>query len=392
MEYSDANQRPALLPIGIAYLVILLTEVTTWLFYMNWTVLPKTFGVTRNDALNVLTWVSIFGFIAGKLLAGALLTRFRIGLLLLFSSLIIAAAYIVQALSPTWNLVLLFEFIGGVGSALLFTFIIFYLMTRGHPRWLIWSYAFIAMAGLPLFIADMGWQTSCFVAAALAIVTAFLFALSWQQWHIPAAQNKSQPSMPQPFGISWLWLTLIIFGVLGILSSIPSTFWTSLLITTNGISSDTRSTWDWIQRILSVVIPVFLGILSDRIKLPRLIWICISVTVVGMALTAVHPPGTINFLGASSATSLLFALNPILTFSTNKNFPLEHLPAIIGVQGAVFTLGSSVFYVLLNNNTFSVELSLMMAFAAVIIVAIVVGLNQQVNKSINDPVLPNVDS
>ncbi len=391
MENSAANQRPTLLPIGIAYLVILLTEITTWLFYMNWTVLPKTFGVTRNDALNVLTWVSIFGFIAGKLLAGALLTRFRIGVLLLFSSLIIAAAFIVQALSPSWDVVLLFEFIGGVGSALMFTLIIVYLMTRGHPRWLIWSYAFINTASLPLFIADMDWRSSCFVAAALAIVTAFLFAVSWQQWHIPTAQSKSQPSMPRPFGISWLWLTLIIFIVLGSLSSIPSTFWSSLLITANGISSATRSTWDWILRILPIVIPVFLGILSDRIKLPRLIWICISVTVVGIALTAVRSPGDINFLGVGLAISLLSALNPILTFSVNRNFPLEQLPSIIGVQGAVFTLGTSVIYALLND-TFSVELSLMTAFAAVIIVAIAVGLNQQLNKSINEPVPSNIDS
>jgi fucose permease len=346
----------------LAYIAFVALGLPISLMGVAWPTLRAGFSLPL-DALGLLLISSTLGYLISSFIIARLISRFGIGSLLVFSSLLSAAAFIGYAIAPSWAVVVMMGAIGGFGSGVIDAGLNTYLAAEyneGQMQWLHASFGvgatlspLIMTASLAVFAS---WRPAYIFVSILMVIMAICFSLTLPAWRRPkqlstgAAESEGAELGLMDYQTS-LWETLlrviIWVGILMFLLYTGAEYtlgnWTYTLFTEGrGVGPQLAGLWAggfWGTFTLGRVLA---GLYAHRIPLTTMMYGALALALVGAILFWWNP---IPLVGIAGVFIVGFALAPIfpgLVSSTSQRVGQRHAGNTIGIQMSAAGLGGAL--------------------------------------------------
>jgi fucose permease len=197
------NSSRRLLLLGIAYLGFISLGLPDAVTGVAWLQLRATFQQPES-ALGYISVTLAVGYFLSSFFAGQLQNVLGIGLLLTFSSLLVAVAMFGNALAPTFLVILICVALWGLGSGAIDAGLNHYAASHFSPRhmnWLHACYSLGATLGPFLMTASIvgfdSWRLGYGLVGAVVLSLTILFAATLRLWSDPQTPAPAD-SLPQP--------------------------------------------------------------------------------------------------------------------------------------------------------------------------------------------------
>ncbi len=374
-----AKLKQSVLPtIGIVCLIAALLAVQSWLFRFSWLTASQTFFQSATS-IDLLSRASGLGGILAALLTSRLIARFGVSNLFWVGSLIAVLALLGYAFSPLWAVVIIFGFVYSFAYVLIITAMNLYLLMRGSVQGLLWWYAFAGISVLPIFLNSLDWRISHLIAAGIGLFIAVLFLVTKSRWHI-AVDKPKIGDLPDTFGISFLWLSLIALVLIGGISPAVSTLWPILVGNTGQVlGSNALVFWQWLVGIVSIFSPALFALIVRFVRVGYLVWVCLGVVLLGALVAGRFPLDNANFLGIGILTFAVTALFPLFIISVAEQASPADLFKSTGLLLAASNIGEFVTGAPLAR-TFSLTLTVLVIMILSVFIAALL-LIRQIEKN-----------
>jgi fucose permease len=363
-------------------------------------------------ALGLLLISSTIGFLISSAIIARLISHFGIGSLLVFSSLVSAAALIGYTTAPSWTVFIALGAVGGFGAGVMDAGLNTYLAAEyneGQMQWLHASFGLgatlsplVVAASLSLFAS---WRPAFVFVGGLMLLVSFCFFITLPAWKRPKQfSNKAAPSEIAERGLmdynTALWETLLRIvtwvSILMFLLYTGAEFtlgnWTYTLFTEGrGMTPQQAALWAAGFWATFTIGRVLAGLYARRIRLNSMILAALILSLMGAILlwwnpTALAGPGGVLIVG--------FAMAPIfpgLVSSTTQRVGQRHAGNAIGIQISAAGLGGALLPSLagfLADRT-SLEIIPVILFVSLLGLLILHSLSTRVRRAEQPTHLPN---
>jgi fucose permease len=165
-----------------------------------WPSIRRAFGLPPGQ-LGALLATAMVGYLLSSFCSGALVARFGVGRLLLWSSALMVANSLAYALAPAWSVMVAAGLLAGLGAGAIDAGINTFAAARFSPRlvsWLHASYGLGAMLGPVLMTSvvtsGLGWRWGYAIIGFLLAAMSATFLMTSHLWDTP----RAEPGAPAP--------------------------------------------------------------------------------------------------------------------------------------------------------------------------------------------------
>jgi fucose permease len=346
----------------LAYIAFVALGLPASLIGVAWPTLRAELSLPL-DALGLLLTSSTIGYLGSSAIIARLISRFGIASLLVFSSLVSAAAFIGYTIAPSWVVIIAMGAVGGFGAGVIDAGLNTYLAAEYHEGQMQWLHAcfglgatlspLVMTASLALFAS---WRPAYVFVASLMVVLSIFFLLSLPAWKRPkhlsteTARNEDADRGLMDYHTS-LWETLLRVvtwvSILMFLLYTGAEFtlgnWTYTLLTEGrGVSPQLAGLWTGGFWATFTIGRVLAGLYAHRVQLNAMVYGALTLSLVGVIFLWWNP---IAWVGAGGVFILGFALAPIfpgLVSSTSRRVGRRHAANTIGLQMSAAGLGGAL--------------------------------------------------
>jgi fucose permease len=346
----------------LAYIAFITLGMPISLMGVAWPTLRVDFSLPL-DAIGLLFISSTVGYLISSAMIARLISRFGIGLLLIFSSILSAISFIGYTIAPSWSVIVALGALGGFGAGVMDAGLNTYLAAEyneGQMQWLHASFGFgatlspfIMTASLTLFAS---WRQAYVFVGLLMVVMAICFLLTLSAWRRPkqlslgVAESESDERGLMDYQTS-LWETLLRivtwFSILMFLlytgAELTLGNWTYVLFTEGrGVSPQLAGLWAGGFWATFTIGRVLAGLYAHRIRLHTMMVGALGLSLIGAILFWWNP---IALIGVAGVFIVGFALAPIfpgLVSSTSQRVGQRHAANTIGIQMSAAGLGGAI--------------------------------------------------
>jgi len=346
----------------LAYIAFVGLGLPVSLIGVAWPTLRRELALPL-DALGLLLVSSTIGYLISSFIIARLISRYGIGSLLVFSSLLSAAAFTGYAIAPSWSVIILMGGLSGFGSGVIDAGLNTYLAAEydeGQMQWLHASFGLgatlsplIMTASLALFAS---WRPAYIFLGILMAIMAISFYITRPAWKRPKKPSTDvSDSEDAERGLmdynTSLWETLLRIvtwvSILMFLLYTGAEFtlgnWTYTLFTEGrGVSPQLAGLWAggfWATFTIGRVVA---GLYAHRIRLDIMMYGALMLALVGAILFWWNP---VALVGVGGVLIVGFAMAPIfpgLVSSTSQRVGQRHAGNTIGIQISAAGLGGAL--------------------------------------------------
>ena len=346
----------------LAYIAFVGLGLPVSLIGVAWPTLRRELALPL-DALGLLLVSSTIGYLISSFIIARLISRYGIGSLLVFSSLLSAAAFTGYAIAPSWSVIILMGGLSGFGSGVIDAGLNTYLAAEydeGQMQWLHASFGLgatlsplIMTASLALFAS---WRPAYIFLGILMAIMATSFYITRPAWKRPKKPSTDvSDSEDAERGLmdynTSLWETLLRIvtwvSILMFLLYTGAEFtlgnWTYTLFTEGrGVSPQLAGLWAggfWATFTIGRVVA---GLYAHRIRLDIMMYGALVLALVGAILFWWNP---VALVGVGGVLIVGFAMAPIfpgLVSSTSQRVGQRHAGNTIGIQISAAGLGGAL--------------------------------------------------
>ena len=307
------------------------------------------------DALGIILIFGTGGYMLSSFLSGMLMRRLGIGKLLSLSCAATASSLFVYASTSDWWIFVMFATISGLGAGAIDAGINTYVAKYHSSRMMQWLHASfgVGITSGPLIMTvgismTSRWQSGYFVVSIAIAILASVFYVTKSMWiGITASSSEDQHAEPEaslfetlktiPAQLSMLIFFLYTGVELGL------GMWTySLLTESRGVAPEvagfvTGSYWGMftIGRIIA-------GLYSSRIADRKLIYLSVSLALLGIGLLMTNSGQLTSILGIGLAGFAIAPIFPGLVSHTASRVGRIHHANSIGLQIAAAGFGITI--------------------------------------------------
>ena len=307
------------------------------------------------DALGIILIFGTGGYMLSSFLSGMLMRRLGIGKLLSLSCAATASSLFVYASTSDWWIFVMFATISGLGAGAIDAGINTYVAKYHSSRMMQWLHASfgVGITSGPLIMTvgismTSRWQSGYFVVSIAIAILATVFYVTKSMWiGITAKGSEDQHAEPEaslfetlktiPAQLSMLIFFLYTGVELGL------GMWTySLLTESRGVTPEvagfvTGSYWGMftIGRIIA-------GLYSSRIADRKLIYLSVSLALLGIGLLMTNSGQLTSILGIGLAGFAIAPIFPGLVSHTASRVGRIHHANSIGLQIAAAGFGITI--------------------------------------------------
>ena len=307
------------------------------------------------DALGIILIFGTGGYMLSSFLSGMLMRRLGIGKLLSLSCAATASSLFVYASTSDWWIFVMFATISGLGAGAIDAGINTYVAKYHSSRMMQWLHASfgVGITSGPLIMTvgismTSRWQSGYFVVSIAIAILATVFYVTKSMWiGITAKGSEDQHAEPEaslfetlktiPAQLSMLIFFLYTGVELGL------GMWTySLLTESRGVAPEvagfvTGSYWGMftIGRIIA-------GLYSSRIADRKLIYLSVSLALLGIGLLMTNSGQLTSILGIGLAGFAIAPIFPGLVSHTASRVGRIHHANSIGLQIAAAGFGITI--------------------------------------------------
>ena len=307
------------------------------------------------DALGIILILGTSGYMLSSFLSGVLMRRLGIGKLLSLSCAATAGSLFVYAHTSSWWIFVMFSVISGLGAGAIDAGINTYVAKYHSSRMMQWLHASfgVGITSGPV-IMTLGismtsrWQSGYLVVSiAIAILAAVFFATksmwfgitvnSSEEHHAETDATLFETLKTIPAQLSMLTFFLYTGVELGL------GMWTYLLLTeSRGVAPEvagyvTGSYWG-----MFTVGRIIAGLYARRIADSKLIYLSVSLALIGIGLLLTNSGQLTSILGIGVAGFAIAPILPGLVSSTASRVGRIHQANTIGMQMAAAGFGVTI--------------------------------------------------
>ena len=155
------------------------------------------------DVFSLLFLTVVTGYSLASSLAGQLVSRIGIAVLLAASCFTMAGALIGYAVSPGWGWFVLLGLMGGAGAGSIDSSLNTYVATHHSPRLMFWMHACFGLGvtsgtWIMSLVVNSGksWRLGYAIVGGMQIALAFVFVITRARWTRPEAQTVRATEQP----------------------------------------------------------------------------------------------------------------------------------------------------------------------------------------------------
>ncbi len=361
MAVSVASKRaPASISaLMISYGAFVLLGMPDGMLGVAWPSMQETFGVSL-DTFGILLLSGTIAYMLMSAVSGRFITKWSLGVFLVVGVIFRAAGilgYAVAAVVPSWTLLLMLNFINGIGTGAIDTGFNTYVATNHSAGRLSWLHACFGLGATisPLIMTailemDQSWTMGYVLLAALQGVLILVVFGGMRHWRLGRTDNGDGEAVEVTPASPWATLrhpiVLISVATFFIYTGLEVTGgnWSYTLMTEGrGISTATAGTWISIYWGSLTFGRILTGMIVDRLGPTFILRISMFGAVIGAIMITINIVGmqAITFAGLALLGFALAAFFPTMIAVTPQRFGIEHAANAIGFQIGAAGLGFS---------------------------------------------------
>jgi fucose permease len=346
----------------LAYIAFVALGMPVSLMGVAWPSLRADFSLPM-EAVGLLFISSTVGYLISSSMIARLISRFGIGALLIFSSLLSAISLIGYTIAPAWSLIIALGALGGFGGGLMDAGLNTYLAAEyneGQMQWLHASFGIGATLSPLIMTASLAvfasWRPAYIFVGILTGMMAISFILTLPAWKRPKQlSTEASDSEDIERGLmdyrTSIWVTLLrVVTWLSILmfllyTGAEYTFgnWTYTLLTEGrGVSPHIAGLWAAGYWATFTAGRVVAGIFTHRIRLTTLMLGGMALSLVGALMFWWNPFELVSMLGVFIVGFAMAPIFPGLVSSTSDRVGARYAANTIGIQLSAAAIGGAL--------------------------------------------------
>jgi fucose permease len=339
----------------ISFLTFAAYGIPQSLLGVSWIYMQDTYHV-RLDAIGVLLGVATIGRLIATFTSGRVIGWMGVGRFMLVGSLLSIVGMLGYALLQSWELLLVVQFVWGIGSVAINNGINIFAAANYAPSRMNWLHATFSLGStiaptlFTLIVFDLGqsWQWSYIVLVVIQVVITVLIGLNLPRWEIDpeAMAARHQPiervHMRDTLRLSLIWLVMGMFFMHAGVQLSAGQLTSSLFIEGRGIDPKVAANWITVYWGSLTFGRVLTGFVVDRIGSRLLLRIATFLILVGALMLWWNVTDIFSFVGLALMGLGIAPLAPTLVSATPERVGKQHTPNAIGFQFAAGAIGGAL--------------------------------------------------
>ena len=341
--------------VGIALLAFFSLGLPDGVLGVAWPSVRTSFDLPLSE-LGVMLAAAMLGYLVSSFSSGWIVGRIGVGLVLVWSSALMAANSVGYALAPAWAVMVGSGLLAGLGAGAIDAGINAFAAARFPARlvnWLHACYGVGAMLGPLLMtwvlIGGRSWRWGYAIIGAVLAAMGLAFSLTRRLWdRAPVTGDMEPATRPVPAaGLietlrrPMVWLNISLFFVYTGLEVVAGQWTYSLFTEARGVAPGTAGVWAagyWgsltLGRLLS-------GALADRLSSTALLRIGTAGAPAAALVIWLVPGHWASVVGLLALGFSLAPVYPLLIAATTERLGARHAGHAIGFQVAGAYLGTA---------------------------------------------------
>jgi len=330
---------------ALAFAAFISLGLPDGLLGVAWPSIRRTFGLPVSQ-LGPLLALIMAGYLASSFLSGALVARWGVGRLLVWSNVVIVASCAGYALAPRWWVLLVCGLLAGLGAGAIDAGINAYTAAHFAPRVMSWLHASWGLGAAlgpvvmtSVLAAGLAWRWGYGLVALALAVMALCFARTRARWDsggdsagAAAVVPPAMAGMGETLGRPAVWLHLAFFFLYTGLEASGGQWAYSILTEGRGMTPSAAGMWVaayWGSLTLG---RFACGAIAPRVSTDALLRVCTAVAPVGAALLWLDR----GYLSLAGLCLLGFVLAPVFPLTISAT------PGRLGKGYAAHAIGFQV--------------------------------------------------
>lgn len=322
---GKTQQKAGLNTLLIAYFSFILLGLNGGLLGVAWPSLQEAFNVNK-DAMAILLLPGSIAYTLASTFSGRAITWRGMGAFLLGGAILQLVGLTGFALAGTWGLLLLVQFVTGLGGGSIDSGYNTYIATNYSASRMSWLHAAFGVGATmgPILMqavlsADLGWRAGYMIVAGTNGILALLILSVFSQWRIgqvdvagESAEQLDDAAAGAPMlatlRVPAVWLGILMFLAMVGVEMTAGSWSYSLFTEQRGVSPEAAAMWTSIFWASLTVGRIIVGIIVDRVGSVRVLRWSIFGVLAGAIMMSVP---TVNALGFAGLSLLGFAMGPL---------------------------------------------------------------------------------
>lgn len=338
----------------ISFLTFAAYGIPQSLLGVSWIYMQDTYHV-RLDAIGVLLGVATIGRLIATFTSGRIIGWMGVGRFMFVGSLLSMVGMLGYALLQSWELLLVVQFVWGVGSVAINNGINIFAAANYGPSRMNWLHATFSLGStiaptlFTFIVFDLGhsWQWSYIVLVAIQVVITVLIRINLPRWEIEpevlaARQPAERVQMRDTLRLSLIWLVMGMFFMHGGVQLSAGQLTSSLFIEGRGIDPKVAANWITVYWGSLTFGRILTGFIVDRLGGRLLLRIATFLIMVGALMLWWNVTDVFSFVGLALMGLGIAPLAPTLVSATPERVGKRHTPNAIGFQFAAGAIGGAL--------------------------------------------------
>jgi fucose permease len=375
--FSKIKNYPKLSLVILAYIAFVALGLPDGLLGVGWPSIRAGFSLPL-DAIGMLLFASVAGYMASTFLSGMLLSKIGVGRILAASCLITGLALIGYTLVPQWWMMVLLGVFAGLGAGAIDASLNTYIAAHfgeGLMQWLHASWGIGITIGPIIMTLGLtnanSWRFGYRVVGIFQLLLAVCFVLTlgmWRQNDHQAAGNaekklteyntRLQDTLRRP----QTWLSILLFFLyVGAETSLGT--WTYTLLTeSRGVDATLAGFFAGSYWFTFTIGRIGAGLIAKKIGVNKLVYGGLIGALIGAALLIWNPSEIANVIAVAIIGLSIAPIFPAMISGTKHRVGDHNAANTIGMQMAATGLGMSVIPSLMGILARRVSLEIIPVF------------------------------
>lgn len=392
----------------LAYLAFIALGMPDGLLGVGWPSIRADFSLPL-DALGMLLFSSMAGYVTSSFFSGVLLNRLGVGKLLSLSCALTGASLISYTLAPAWWVMVALGIFAGLGAGAIDAGLNTYMAANfgeGLMQWLHASYGIGITSGpviMTIAINSLNsWRAGYTTVGLVQLALTACFTLTLPMWAQKKPAGASNPELKltdykTPFvetlRRSEVWLSILLF-FLYVGAEVSLGTWVYTLLTeSRGIATTTAGFWAGSYWAMFTIGRVLAGLYARRIGVDMLVQASLLGALTGAALLWWNPSNTVSLIGIVLTGLSIAPIFPGLVSGTSKRVSPRYAANIIGMQMGATGLGAALIPglvgVLADQITLEIIPICLLALFGTLFALYILAIRLQTRMKVQNPETPS---
>ncbi|NEU07498.1 MFS transporter [Flavihumibacter sp. R14] len=342
--------RHNLLLIIISYLAFISLGLPDGLLGVCWPFISERHSMPLGS-LGILLIGFVAGYLSTSSTTGKILSWIPLGMLLAISCGLTGLSLLAFAYSSHWFLIIIASYFLGCGGGAIDTAINVFAASKFSASVVNWLHAFYGVGATsgPVIITwmltnDQGWYNGYISVAAVQIVLALVFLLTFKYWKLSSEQEPEQHSgsWTEASRLPFVWITILIFFLYTGLEIGVGQWIFTILTESRNVPAEKAGLWTSAYWGSLTVGRILFGFILTRLRVHTVLLGAFAGVIIGALLLAVNQNHLLSLTGLLLIGFSNAPIFPCLISITPKRVGEKHSANIIGFQISAAMIGGAV--------------------------------------------------